>query len=166
MPDDYLDLNTIGNDDQKLAEIETKSSIGLERWAHFPALLVFGLLILPLHSYPWGWQIAIAGGYTVYVFWFALGSGKKDLDDLTGDTLILRKIASQLLPHLLVLVIILAGVSEWFHLRPLLPSWVTHEGRKGSFWDLLGWLLLAIAGIAQGFWMAGKIKSRFGESED
>ena len=119
--------------EQRETEDEDKSSIALERWAHFPAMAVFGALILPLHSHPWGWQIAIAGGYTVYVFWFALGSDKQDLDDITGDSLLLRKIASQLLPHLLILVFVVAGVTEWFRLRPVLPTWVTHEGRKGSF---------------------------------
>ena len=120
----FDDLDTAEN----RTEVEEKSSITLERWAHFPAFLVFGALILPLHSYPWGWQIAIAGGYTVYAFWFALGSGKKDLDDLTGDTLILRKIGSQLLPHLLILVFVVAGVSEWFHLRP--PAVLGNSGRS------------------------------------
>jgi len=119
--------------EQRETEDEDKSSIALERWAHFPALAVFGALILLLHSQPWGWQIAIAGGYTVYVFWFALGSDKQDLDDITGDSLLLRKIASQVLPHLLILVFVVAGVTEWFRLRPVLPTWVTHEGRKGSF---------------------------------
>ena len=152
--------------EQRETEDEDKSSIALERWAHFPAMAVFGALILPLHSHPWGWQIAIAGGYTVYVFWFALGSDKQDLDDITGDSLLLHKIASQLLPHLLILVFVVAGVTEWFRLRPVLPTWVTHEGRKGSFWGLFGWLALAFAGIAQGFWMAARIKRQFHESED
>src|SRR5260221_4552098 len=92
MPDDYLDLRTTGDPEQESADDEKSSSIGLERWAHLPAFLVFGVLILLLHSYAWGWQFAIASGYTVYVYWFALGSGKKDLDDFTGDTLLLRKI--------------------------------------------------------------------------
>jgi len=147
-------------------EGEEKSSITLERWAHFPAMLAFGLFMLFFHSYPWGWQIAIAGGYTVYVFWFALGAGKKDLDDLTGDTQLLRKIGSQLLPHLLILIVVVAGVTEWFRLIPVLPLGLTQEGRKGSFWDLFGWLALAGSGIAQGLWMAGRIKRRFRQYED
>ena len=166
MFEDSLGVGDPTEGGQKSSEGEEKSSIGLERWAHFPALLAFGLLMLLFHSYSWSWQVSIAGGYTVYVFWFALGSDKKDLDDLTGDVLALRKIGSCLLPHLLVLVLILAGVSQWFHLRPVLPSWVTHEGRKGSFWDLFGWLALALAGIAQGSWMAARIKRQFGESEN
>jgi hypothetical protein len=158
----FDDLDTAEN----RTEVEEKSSITLERWAHFPAFLVFGALILPLHSYPWGWQIAIAGGYTVYVFWFALGSGKKDLDDLTGDTLILRKIGSQLLPHLLILVFVVAGVSEWFHLRPLLPSWATQDGRKPSLWFYFGGITLALSGYAEGSWFAKRISRQFSDPSD
>jgi hypothetical protein len=145
---------------------EKKSSVTLERWAHFPAMLVFGMLIIPLHRYPWGWHIAIAGGYTVYVFWFALGAGKKDLDDLLGDSEVPRNVARLLIPHLLFLTLIMLGVTWWFHLRPILPSWVTQEGRKGSLWDLCGWFALAITAIAQGFWMAGRIRRALGEPED
>lgn len=158
-------------DDLETAERRTDrtnqsgTSVGLERWAHFPALAVFGLLILPLQSDPWGWQIAIAAGYTVYVFWFALGSGAKDLDDLLGDSRSLQSAARLLLPHLLALALVIFGVTWWFRLRPLLPDGLTHEGRRGSFWDLIGWLVLALAAIAQGSWMARKI-NRSGRDQE
>jgi hypothetical protein len=137
------------------------TSAGLERWAHFPGLLVFGLLIIPLHRYPWGWHVAIAGGYTVCVFWFALGSGKKDLDDIFGDQDTPRKVRMLIVPHIIVLAILLWAVSEWFHLKRLLPSWATQEGRRGSLWLQFGFLSLAIAAVAQGFWMAKKIQLKF-----
>lgn len=140
---------------------DDKSASAAYRWAHFPALLVFGLLIIPLHSHPWGWQIAIAGGYTVYVFWFALGLGLKSSDDLFGDSQVQLCVAKLLVPHGLILVLIVLGVTEWLHLKPILPDWATHEGHKESFWDLFGWILVAVAAIWQGFWMGGKIKRRF-----
>ena len=136
------------------------------RWAHFPALLVFGLLILLLHRIACGWQIAIGGGYTVYVFWFALGLGLKNSDDLFGDSEVQLYVAKLLVPHALILALIILGVTEWFHLKPTLPDWATHEGRKGSLWDLLGWFTLGIAGVWQGFWMGGKIKRHFADHED
>jgi hypothetical protein len=158
-------------DDLETAEKKTEPADGdetpssqLYRWAHFPAFLVFGLLIIPLHGYRFGWHIAIAGAYTVYVFFFAFGSVLRDADDFFGDLRVPRYAAELLIPHLLALALLMSGVTLWFHLRSTLPDWVTHEGRKESFWDLLGWLVLACAGVAQGFWMAGRIKRRFGQS--
>ncbi len=153
-------------DEQTPAEDENKSSSRLYRWAHFPAMLAFGILFILFRANPWRWQIAIGGGYTVYVYFFASGTVLRDMDDFFGDPRVPRRAARLLIPHVLILALIIAGVSLWFHLRPMLPSWVTQEGRKRSFWDLLGWLVLAFAGIGQGTWMAGKIKRQFGDSED
>jgi hypothetical protein len=100
------------------------------------------------------------------VFWFALGSGKKGLDDLTGDTLLLRKIASQLLPHLLVLVFVVSGVTAWFRLRPLLPAWAIEEGRRPSLWFYFGLITLAIGGYAEGLWFAKRIRRKFADPDD
>jgi hypothetical protein len=148
------------------ADDENEPSSQLYRWAHFPGMLAFGLLFILFRSHPWRWQIAIGGGYTVYVFFFAFGSVLRDADDFFGDTRVPKCAAKLLVPHVLVLALIVEGVTLWFHLKPLLPPWVTHEGRKGSLWDLCGWILLAGAGIWQGFWMAGKIKRRFKEVEN
>jgi len=128
-------------------------------------MLAFGILIILLHGHPWSWQLAIGGGYTVYVFFFAFGTVSQDADDFFGDARVLPCAAKLLIPHLLILAMIIAGVALWFHLRPTLPDWVTHEGRKGSFWDLFGWLVLAFAGLGQGTWMGGKIKRWFRESD-
>jgi hypothetical protein len=149
-----------------LTDDENKPSSGLYRWAHFPAGLAFGILFILFSGNPWRWQIAIGGGYTVYVFFFAFGSVLRDADDFFGDTRVPLCAAKLLIPHIFILTLIISGVSLWFHISPLLPSWVTHEGRKESLWDLFGWLILAGAGIWQGSWMAKKIKSRFTEPED
>jgi hypothetical protein len=149
-----------------ITDDENKPPSQLYRWAHFPAILAFAILLIFFSDNPWRWQIAIAGGYTVYVFFFAFGYSLRDADDFLGDTRVPRYAAKLLIPHIFILSLIISGVSLWFHLIPLLPSWVTSEGRKESLWDLFGWLVLAGAGIRQGFWMAGKIKKRFAESED
>ncbi len=151
---------------QDAADDEKQTSSTLYRWAHFPAMLVFGILIVLLHGHSWSWQVAIGGAYTVYVFFFAFGTVLRDADDFLGDPKVLKCAARLLIPHLLIMVPVVAGVTLWFHFRPMLPSWMTQEGRKGSPWDYLGWLALALAGIAQGFWMAGKIKRWFKESEN
>jgi hypothetical protein len=106
----------------------------LYRWAHFPALLVFGVLIIPFHGYSWGWPVAIACGYTVFVFWFAFGAVLRDADDIFGDPQVVPYAAKLMLPHLPVLAILIPAVSLWFRLRPMLPDWFTHSEQKGSFW--------------------------------
>jgi hypothetical protein len=144
----------------------SESSPQLYRWAHFPAMLAFVVLILPFHGHRWGWQIAIAGAYTVYVFFFAFGSVFQSVGDFFGDPRVSRYAARLLMPHVLVLALIVSGVTWWFHLKPLLPAWATHEGRRPSLWFYCGALLLALAGIAQGAWMAGRMKRRFGPTKE
>jgi len=147
-------------------EVEKKSSWWLGPWAHFPAGIVFCLLYFPTKDHFWSWYAAIAGSYTVYVFCRAFGCAFKDSDDLFGNSQVPRYLAKLLIPHALILALILLGVSVWFDLRSLLPDWMTHEGRRESPWDLFGWLVLAGAGIWQGFWMTGKLKHRLEEAED
>jgi hypothetical protein len=141
-------------------------SSGLYRWAHFPAIIVFGVLFMLFQSSPWRWQIAIGFAYTVYVFFFAFGSVFKDSDDFLGDSKVPKYFVKLLIPHAMILALIMVGIHLWFRLRPTLPPWVTQEGHKGSLWDLCGWLLLAGAGISQGLWMAGKLKRQFSEPGD
>ena len=166
MPDESIDLISRNPDEDMPADDESKPESSLYRWAHFPAMLAFGLLFVLFRGQPWRWHVAIGGCYTVYVFFFAFGSVFKGLDDFFGDSRVPRYLAKLLIPHTVILVLVTAGVTLWFRLLPLLPSWVTQEGRKGSLWDICGWLVLAIAGIMQGFWMAGKTKRRFSEPEE
>jgi hypothetical protein len=155
---------------EQKSECEQQSSDGdgipRDRWAHFPALIVFGVLIVPFHRYRWGWQLAICAAYTVYVFWFALAYGSIDMDDLLGDSRVVRYIAPLLIPHVIILGLIVWGVTEWIRLNSILPGWATHGGRRPPLWLYCGFLLLTGAGIWQGFWMGKKIKKRFKESEE
>lgn len=162
---DDLDTAERKTEDEQTSADGENHSPGLYRWAHFPAGLAFGILIILFHGHPWSWQLAIGGGYTVYVYFFAFGSVLWDFDDLFGDPRVPRSAARLLIPHLLILLPLVAGVTLWFHLRPMLPDWATHEGRRGSFWDVTGWVMLAVAGIAEGFWMAGKLKHWFREPD-
>jgi hypothetical protein len=156
-------------DDLESAEHRTDEahpSSKLYRWAHIPAILVIALLIVLLRRHSWGWQIAIVAGYTVFVFWLAFGSVLHDADDFFGDPRVPRYAARMLVPHVLALVLLVSGVTLWFRLRPVLPEWVTQEGHKGSFWDLFGWMVLSLGGIAEGFWMGERLKRLFEESGD
>ena len=153
-------------EDERATEDRYGGSSSAWRWAHLPAMLVFALLYLPLKSYVWSWYLAIGGAYTVLVFWIALGSSLKDSDDLFGNSEVLKYLPKMLLLHVLPLGLLLSGALLWFQLKQVLPEWATHEGHRGSLWDLLGWLALACTSVGEGFWMAGKVKQRFGPTED
>jgi hypothetical protein len=145
---------------------QPKSSRGLWPWAHFPALLIFSVLFVVLNGNPWRLHIAIGGAYTVLVFGLTFGASLRNADDFFGDSRVPLYVAKLLIPHALILALVILGVSEWLRLRPMLPLWVTQEGRKGSLWMLFGWLLLIGTALGQASWMAGRIKRRFGEPED
>ncbi len=128
--------------------------------------MAFGVLIIPLHGFSWGWPVAIVGAYTVYVLWFAFGSVLSDADNFFGDPRVVRYGGKLLVPHLLVLAIIVPAISLWFRLKPMLPEWATHEGHKGSLWFLFGWMSLGVSGIAEGSWMGRKLKRLYGKHEE
>lgn len=143
-------------------EAEERSAGGIWRVPHIPAAVAFCLLYFPLKGYAWGCYLAIGIAFTLFVFMFALGSRLNDLDDFFGDSAVPKYAAKLLIPHSVVLGFVLAAVFMWFRLRPELPEWVTHEGRKGSFWELIGWLALLGMAFAESSWMAGKVKQQFG----
>jgi hypothetical protein len=59
MPDDFIDLNSRPVGEHESAEESASHSYGLGRWAHIPAMVVFGLLFILLHGHPWRWYVAI-----------------------------------------------------------------------------------------------------------
>ena len=122
-------------------------------------------MLLLFQENQWQWQIAISCGYTVYVFFGAFGTVLKDADDFFGNSEAPQYALKLLVPHLPVLLLINVGVYEWFHLKPVLPDVLTHEGRKGSLWELFGWIALILVGIAQGSWMGGMVKRRFRDTD-
>jgi hypothetical protein len=150
------------SDERESAEEAATTSYGLGRWAHFPALFVFGILFGLMSGHAWRWYVAIDGAYTVYVFAFAIGSTIKDFDDFFGNPEMQRCAASLMIPHVLVLAALTYGTYLWFHLNSILPSGLSQRGRKASLLDLLGWVVLAAAGITQGIWMARRIKRQAG----
>lgn len=152
-----LDTETQSEGRQESSEDEN-TTWWLGKWAHVLTILAWFVLFVAFSDRPWGAQVAVAGGYTVLVFCVALGNAFKDLDDVTGNPRALISIAKLLIPHAFILALVVWGVSEWFHLRPALPSWVTQEGRKGSLWYWCGMLPLGGAGYAEGFWMARSLR--------
>jgi hypothetical protein len=164
MPDDLIDMESSNPDQFESAEQAATSSYGLGRWAHFPAMGVFGILFVLMHDHPWRWYVAIDGAYTVYVFGFAIGSIIKDFDDFFGSPEIQRCALKQMIPHVPILAVLNFGIFLWFHLNTILPALMTTEGRKESLFEFLGWVVLAAAGITQGIWMAKRIKSQLNES--
>jgi hypothetical protein len=133
---------------------DQKSTWWLGRWAHVITIPVWFILFVSFADHPWGTYISVAGGYTAFVLCLALGNAFKDMDDVLGNPRALIYIAKLLIPHAFILALIVWGVSEWLHLAPTLPSWLTHEGRKGSLWYWCGMLPLGCAGYCQGLRMA------------
>jgi hypothetical protein len=156
------------NDVERSSEDEPgkASRVDVAGRAPLAALAFFGILFLLFRHHPWRWYIGIGGGYTVGVFWIALGSDKYDSDDVFGDDKLFRKIAALLIPHLVCLIVVLGAIFEWFHLKPALPDSVTQEGRRGSLWNMVGGWALALGALAQGYWMARRIKRRFPETKE
>jgi hypothetical protein len=154
-------------DGKESTEMKDSGTRSFSRWFALIALLVFFLIYLPFRSHPWSWFAAIACSYTVAVLGIALDSvfDFADADDFFGDSRIPRYVAMLLLPHALVLVPIMLGAYFWLYLTPVLPHWVTVEGRKGSFWDLLGLLLVSIAAILEGTSLGSWTKRRFRKVE-
>lgn len=153
-------------EDAQADEARERSGGGIWRVPHIPAAVAFCVLYFPLNSYPWALYLAIGIAFTLFVFMFALGTRLSDLDDFFGDSAVPKYAAKLLIPHCVVLGFVLAAVFLWFRLKPELPEWVTHEGRKGSVWELLGWLSLLGMALAEGSWLAGKVKQRFEPTED
>jgi hypothetical protein len=166
--EDSSSLEDQTEDGKESNEKRAKERGLFSRWLALIASLAFLLIYLPFRNHPWSWFVAIAGSYTVAVLGIALDSALDfaDADDFFGDSRVPRYVAVLLLPHALVLVLIMLGAYLWLCLEPVLPHWITVEGRKGSFWDLIGLLLLLIAAIVEGTSLGSWIKHRFGTPEN
>ncbi len=167
MLDDVRSLEGQTEDGEESTEKQGKGTSSFSRWLAFIAFLLFLLIYLPLRNHPWGWFAAIAGSYTVAVLGIALDSALDfaDADDFFGDSRIPGYVATLLLPHTLILVPIMLGAYLWLNLKPVLPHWVTVEGRKGSLWDAAGLLLMLILVVIEGTSLGRWIKHRLGTSE-
>ena len=157
MFDEYPVVEKQSDDEQKSSE-DRKSTWWLGRWAHVVTIPVWFILFISFADRPWGAQVSVACAYTVLVLCLTLGYAFQDLDDVLGNPRALAYCAKLLIPHALVLALVVWAVSEWLHLAPTLPSWMTQEGRKGSLWYWCGMLPLAGAGYWQGLWMASKLR--------
>ena len=154
MPDGSIDLSG----GSLASESPATRRVGPERWAHLPAVAAFGVLFIALRGHPWRWYISVDAAYTVYVYWYAIGSVCQDFDDVTGNPDILRLAVKTLPVHAVAIAICTCGVFEWFYLEKSLPAWATTAGRKASVWAYFGWLVLSCSGIYQGTWLGRRLK--------
>jgi len=126
------------------------------------AAVVFSVLFFPFKGEPWSLPAAILASYSAFVLGLAFGDAKDYLERVE-----IQREARRLLPiHAFVLLIAFAAITVWVRLQPLLPEGLTHQYRKGSFWDLALELPLIIAGVCQGFWMRGIMKRALKDSDD
>lgn len=151
---------------QKPSEEEEEDKPYLWRWSPVISILVFCSLYFPFRSHPWSWFVAVASSYSVLVFIVALNFGFNDSSDFFGDSRAPKYVATLLLPHALFLALLMLAAYLWLHLIPTLPHWITVEGHKGSLWELFGIVLVSLAGLREGLWMARRIRHRLESSED
>jgi hypothetical protein len=166
MFDDLDTAESKTEDEQKSSEDQQKSSWWIGRWAHVIAGVVFCLLYFPFENRFWSWQLAITLSYTVFMLCCTCGLSFQDADDFFGNLQVPRYMAILLIRQVFVLMLISLGAYLWFHLRAILPAWTTHEGRRGSLWDLCGLLLAYKVAVREATWMAAKIKRRSAELDD
>lgn len=168
MFDDSSGLETGTEDGKGSSDEQVTGARSLSRWLAITAFLLFFLIYLPFQSHPWSWLVALASSYSVGAIGIALGSALDyvDSDDFFGDSRVPKYLAMLLLPHALILVPVITGAYLWFHVKPVLPHWVTVEGRKGSLWEYFGLLLALIASIGEGTLLGNWIKRRVGTEEN
>jgi hypothetical protein len=151
---------------KRSAEDDDKPILGLSRWSHVIAGLLFCVLYFPFKSHSWSLYVAIACAYSACAFAIALGLALENLDDIFGDPRIARYVATLLVPHVPLLGLIILCTYLWLYLNGVLPTWATLWGRRPSLWSVCGMIVFWFAGTREGIWMAGKIKRRLKETED
>ena len=161
MQEDYLDLNSTSEAEQKPPDEEPPSSWWIGRWSHVIAGLVFCLLYFPLSQHQWSWQTAITLTYIVFMLCCTCGLSFGDSDDLFGNPPVVRYMGVLLIRQVFVLVLICLWFYLWRYLIPHLPAWFATRGRRLSPWDYCGILLTYFVAIREAKWMAKQIKKRF-----
>lgn len=166
MFDDLSSLESRTESTKEISEGEAEPSRERMRWSGLIGGGVFLVLYLLFRSHPWGWPVAIAVSYTTAAFAIALTSALKYADDFFGDVCIPKYVAQLLLPHILILLPVTFAAWLWLRAVPLLPHWMTVEGRYPSLWEYCGIVAAAYAAVSEGDWLAAKIKRRSAEPED
>ena len=166
MPDEYIDLRSESEQNDKPPEDSEKSSWWIGRWAHVIALSVFCLLYFPFSDRFWSWQFAVTSTYVVFIVCCTCGMAFRDSDDFFGNLKVPRYMAKLLIRQASVLALISLGAYLWLRLRTILPEWATHEGRRPSLWVTCGAILAYLLAIKEAKWMAERIKRRFPQSGD
>lgn len=143
-----------------------KSSWWIGRWAHVIAGAVFCLLYFPFDGRIWSWQVAVTVSYIVFMLCCTCGLAFHDSDDFFGNPRVPEYTGKLLVRQILILALVSLGAWFWRAVKPDLPEWLTHEGRKMSLWDYSGIILIYIVAVKEASWMAARIKKRFPELEE
>ncbi|MGD1062758.1 MAG: hypothetical protein ABR860_05805 [Terracidiphilus sp.] len=152
-------------DEQTSPEDEKESHWWIGPWAHVIAILIFCLLYFPFKDRFWSWQVAITVAYVVFMLCCTCGMSFKDADDFFGNLQVPRYMGGLLARQVLILALVSLGLYLWRYCEPMLPAWVTYEGRRMSLWDYFGIIVVYILAVREASWMTKKIKARFAESE-
>jgi hypothetical protein len=126
------------------------------------ASIVFALVYLPLHDYPFGLDAAICASFTVAVF--ANATRKRGKSLFAGEDHI--PFLEMLLGHILCLVAVVGIVRLGIYAEPVLPAWLTTSiGRSPGGHPLpsalrgVQSLMLFLVGFVESWWLSsGKYK--------
>jgi hypothetical protein len=161
------DLSNLAGQSEGLQESSEKEEWPpRSRWCALIASLAFLVTYFPLRHHSWIVPISVAVSYSVMVFAIALGFSMRDADDFLGDPRVPRYTATLLLPHAPLLALITLAAWLWLRAIPTLPPWWNTETHYGSPWQLFGMIVMVLAGVREGNWMAGKIRRQFTESDN
>jgi len=167
MPDDYVDLNSKLEDEQKPPETAEVTSWWIGRWSHVIAGLLFCIVYFPLDDRIWSWQVAATLSYVVFVLCCTCGLSFQDSDDFFGNLPVAKFMGSLLARQSVILALISLGLYEWRHVIPFLPTWANERAiRNLSLWEVAGIIAVYVIAVREAKWMAKKIKQRFPEIDE
>lgn len=129
----------------KSAKAEDANAIQVALLQAFVAVIVF----IPFMDRPWAPNAAALTGYSVLVF----GMAFRDAECSLRKPEVRKKLPGFLLMHLLFLAVVYAIQTYSIHLAPQLPRIMTHEGRKGSFFEWIVTFALVMLAWGQEHWM-------------
>ena len=133
-----------------------------ERWMDFAYVLVPMMVFVAVgFRYHWASYIALAYGYSGYLYVHVITRPQYSahLDDVRG------KMWEFLPVHLCFLLIVGLGQYEWYRYKPLMPEWLIHEGRKGSFYLWLGAIASFCVGLGENRVLRRRLDAAFESSE-
>lgn len=140
MSDDpnFIDLMKAQQPSEPSDDVRTHQRNGLVAFFILIAIVIpSGLFALAIKERPGGLEIAAIIGYTIAIIYI---SSNRFLEPVPWNLLTARKF---LLMHALALVLVVVITAGALAIEPQLPAWMLVSGRRGSFFGICYFLILA-----------------------